>query len=157
MMVTTQCKSIKTLPYLEDFDSESRIPACWQVLLPGWSINTDGSSSHTHSGNSLKSPDSKAGHYLIASQPINVPTVNGYDLSFWMYRMQGNTWQYENEKALIWVNNTPSLEGAILLDSIHAHAALYPVEDIFNAFFQYTAIRKRLRQQRLCLRRCNQR
>ena len=133
IMVTTQCKSVKTLPYVENFDSESIIPACWQVLLPGWSIFTGGSSQFTHSGNSLKSPDSQGGHYLIASQAINVPTVNGYDLSFWMYRMQGSSWQYEDERARIWVNNTPSLDGAILLDSIHAHAALYPVEDIFNS------------------------
>ena len=136
--VHTACLANMSLPFLEDFNSFTTIPPCWKELLPGWKINIYGNTNAIHTGYSLESPSSQNGHYLIASEPVYIPVANAYDVSFYMYRIVDIFSKYEKERALVWVNSTPSLEGAILLDSIHAHAGLYPEEEITgNRMMQY--------------------
>ncbi|MGM9795708.1 MAG: fibronectin type III domain-containing protein, partial [Candidatus Aphodosoma sp.] len=136
--VHTACLANMNLPFLEDFNSSSKIPPCWKELLPGWKINIYDNTEAIHTGYSLKSPNSQNGHYLIASEPVYIPVANAYDVSFYMYRIVDAFSKSEKERALIWVNNIPSLEGAILLDSIHPHAELYPEEEITsNRMMQY--------------------
>ena len=136
----TTCKSTLNLPYLEDFNASSNIPYCWQEIIPGWNIYTSNySTSYTRSGNSLRSPTStNGGHYLIASAPVHIPSVNDYELLFYMYRSPSTYNVYNGEKLLVWVNNSPSLNGATFIDSIHPSSLLYPVEDIvYGEMMQY--------------------
>ena len=137
---TTNCGANLNLPYVENFNAGSTIPFCWQSILPGMTIYTTTSSYsiYSRSGNSLKSPDSNNGHYMIASEPVHIPQSNVYEVNFWMFRTAGTYNCYDGEMVKIWVNNAPSLNGAVLLDSIHSCVQKYPEEDAFtDGMFNY--------------------
>jgi hypothetical protein len=62
----------------------------------------------------------------LISPPINFPHAN-FRLKFYMYRDNG--YSTSADKILIWFNSSPSLTGAVLIDSINRSRSLYPTVD----------------------------
>ena len=128
----TEVENFKTLcgltdiPFSESFEDVSAIPDCWSqtqtVAGSGsgtdyadncWKINTY--SYNAHSGSkSLQLQDTKDGtHTILVSPHFATEVEGGLTLSFWMYRVTGNTKPDEGVK--VWVNNQPNLNGATAL------------------------------------------
>ena len=147
VVTTTACGSVNA-PFFENFNSSSNLPDCWSTfcskvgngtsgsVFDGWTINSSSTYLRGGSGYSLKSPDSKKGtKYILNFPSINIPAGAEYELDFWMYRVSGNS--SLNEGVKIYVNNQPTLTGAILLDSISRYAMKYPVEQNVNGYYEY--------------------
>ena len=142
----TRCGST-TVPFSEDFNGSISLPDCWQSSVvasqptgsgsvTNWKIysTTATSSDYIRSGNSLQAPMSRVGtHYLLTLPALRIPAGQLHEVSFWMYR-NSNTVSAEGIK--VYVNTTPSLTGAILLDSVQASRNGYPQEDA-AAFYNY--------------------
>ena len=142
----TRCGST-TVPFSENFNGSTSLPDCWQSSVvasqptgsgsvTGWTIYTTTSTSSTliRSGNSLQAPMSRVGtHYLLTLPALRIPAGQLHEVSFWMYR---NSNSVSAEGIKVYVNTTPSLTGAILLDSVQSSRNGYPQEDA-TAFYNY--------------------
>ena len=72
-------------------------------------------------------------HYLLTLPALRIPAGQLHEVSFWMYR---NSNSVSTEGIKVYVNTTPSLTGAILLDSVQSSRYGYPQEDAV-AFYNY--------------------
>ncbi|MGM9794692.1 MAG: fibronectin type III domain-containing protein [Candidatus Aphodosoma sp.] len=133
---TTLCGSV-SLPLIEDFNSSTTLPACWNSSISqyatstngssdvGWSIYTGSTSYYIIDGYSLKSPNAGDGaRYLLSLPAVQIPENQLYELVFWLYRPSVSTKECIN----IYVNDEPTLVGATKLDSVFRGYNLYPVE-----------------------------
>ena len=144
----TKCGSY-ALPLSENFNSVSSLPDCWDARLIyrglgaasgyvsdyGWAINTN--EIYSVDGNSIKSQSSIAGtRYLLTLPSVNIPAGQSYDVVFQMYRWYKPTVD-ANEYINVYVNSTPSLDGAVKIDSIFNSATKYPVEYDYEKYYRY--------------------
>ena len=144
----TKCGSY-ALPLSENFNSVSSLPDCWDARLIyrglgaasgyvsdyGWAINTN--ETYSVDGNSIKSQSSIAGtRYLLTLPSVNIPAGQSYDVVFQMYRWYKPTVD-ANEYINVYVNSTPSLDGAVKIDSIFNSATKYPVEYDYEKYYRY--------------------
>lgn len=148
----TRCGS-QALPYTETFDHTRSLPTCFMtdvVYAPkgtepasGWNIFYPTSISqnayvHNGTGNSVYSPVSAEGtRYVLYLPPVNIPADQQYEVNFWMYR----DYYYLNKKnefVNVYVNTTPTLQGAVKLDSINRLVSEYPaLETKTSGFYNY--------------------
>ena len=144
--VHTLCTTFQ-VPFYENFDNISDLPDCWSTYLTnegtgwgdayeGWQLYQSSYSGSTHSpNNALMSPDSKAGtRYLLNLPPINIPQTGDYELNFWMRRDESDR---TRENITIYINNLPTLEGAVKIDSLERSLYSYPIENGGGGFYEY--------------------
>ncbi len=126
--------TITTFPYVQDWEATAFPPSGWLNLQ----VSGSGLFERTTTGtNPTVSP--KSGSAMVQfrsynftsgtsaaliSPPINFPNAN-FRLKFYMYRDGGYSTNADRIK--IFFNNQPSLEGAVLIDSINRSRSLYPV------------------------------
>lgn len=125
--------TVNTYPYVQDFESTTFPPTGWlnvQVTGNGLFNRVTSGTSPTvtpKSGlamvrfNSFNFPSGTSA--ALISPPLNF-THNNFRLRFWMYRDGG--YSTTADRILIYVNNQPSLTGAVFVDSINRSRNLYP-------------------------------
>ena len=128
--------TITTFPYVQDWEATTFPPGGWlNVQIAGTGLfdrvttgtnptvtPKSGSAMVRFNSFSFSSGVSAA----LISPPINFPHAN-FRLKFYMYRDGG--FATNLDRILVYFNNQPNLEGAVLIDSIHRSRTQYPVVD----------------------------
>ncbi|MGM9795716.1 MAG: fibronectin type III domain-containing protein [Candidatus Aphodosoma sp.] len=146
LQFTTSCAA-ESLPFADNFNGYSinSFPNCWQrkILKMGsassgnftpWRINTY--IFDTKQGNSMFTASTSSDEHinLLVSPAIYVPATDTYEVLFSMRR---DTYINANNCLSIYVNTAPTLEGAVLLDSLSANISAYPIENEGSKMYEY--------------------
>lgn len=144
----TLCEEVTDFPFIEGFESEMFPPKCWSqwqiasadVLdstAQGWGRNVQ-LTSYIHSGAaSAQLYNKPEGYSHILVTPQLDLGEGGYRLTYWHYRNAASPIR-QKEGVRIWINDTPSTEGARELIYIKSNKIVEPYEDEIG-FYKYRA------------------
>ena len=147
----TQCSFVTVSaanPFEENFNESTFSFECWtneHIDGPGtslWQRNSTTGANYIHEGTgSLKLPDMNATTITYLTTPplsFDAGAINGYEVSFWMYRGTGTK---ENEGVKVWVNNQPnSTEGGTMLMHICRCIGYGTYTESAAGWYRYSAV-----------------
>ena len=147
----TQCSFVTVSaanPFEENFNESTFNFECWtneHIDGPGtslWQRNSTTGANYIHEGTgSLKLPDMNATTITYLTTPplsFDAGAINGYEVSFWMYRGTGTK---ENEGVKVWVNNQPnSTEGGTMLMHICRCIGYGTYTESAAGWYRYSAV-----------------
>lgn len=144
----TQCEPVSQFPLIEGFEGDLFPPKCWsqyQIASPdvldssaiGWGRNSL-LDTYVHKGKASAQLYNKPDGYrhILVSPQLNLDGA-GYRLSYWHYRNSASPIR-QKEGLRIWINDSPSTEGARELLYIKSNKMMEPTEDVLG-YYKYRA------------------
>lgn len=139
---------ITTFPFEEGFDGETFAPYGWLnyktagTSSPGiWDRQTAGTypTCTPQAGAAMARFNTynlyAGGKAILATPPLASAVDELYRVKFWMYRDSGSYTTYDLVN--VYVNFTPSAEGATLLGTINRYSGFTPIVATANQWYQY--------------------
>ena len=142
----TLCEAVTEFPFIEGFESQMFPPKCWSQwqiasadildsTAQGWGRNVQ-LTSYIHNGvASAQLYNKPEGYRHILVTPQLDFGEGGYRLTYWHYRNTASPIR-QKEGLRIWINDTPSTDGARELLYIKSNKIIEPYEDVIG-FYKY--------------------